>query len=79
MGGSIRKEMGEKITHLVANCCIGKKYRYADCFNIPIMSSDWVFALWDARDDTASYSANKELVSGNFQNYFKVVTCKVDF
>ncbi|XP_058803281.1 protein ECT2 isoform X2 [Phymastichus coffea] len=65
MGGSIRKEMGEKITHLVANCCGGKKYRYADCFNIPIMSSSWVTALWDARDDISFYSSNKDVLNAH--------------
>lgn len=28
MGGSIRKDPGSKVTHLIANCCGGEKYRY---------------------------------------------------
>lgn len=28
MGGSIRKEAASKVTHLIANCCTGEKYRY---------------------------------------------------
>lgn len=54
MGGSIRKEMGIKVTHLIANHCIGEKYRYADTFGLPIMSVEWVTVLWKARDDISS-------------------------
>lgn len=63
MGGSIRKEMGRKVTHLIANCCGGEKYRYAVTFRVPIMSMNWVNTLWNARDDVSSYSNNEELVS----------------
>ncbi|XP_020288889.1 protein ECT2-like isoform X2 [Pseudomyrmex gracilis] len=63
MGGSIRKEMGTKITHLIANHCGGEKYRYADTFSLPIMSADWVVALWNARDDVYSYAFDEELIA----------------
>lgn len=63
MGGSIRKEMGIKVTHLIANHCSGDKYRYADTFGLPIMSVEWVIALWNAKDDVSSYADNEELVS----------------
>ncbi|XP_076234414.1 epithelial cell transforming 2 pebble [Calliopsis andreniformis] len=63
MGGSIRKEMGAKVTHLIANCCGGDKYRYAVTFRVPIMSMDWVTALWDAKDDISSYGNNEELIT----------------
>lgn len=63
MGGSIRKEMGAKVTHLIANCCGGDKYKYAVTFRVPIMSMDWVIALWDGRDDLTSFASNDKLVS----------------
>ncbi|XP_015604057.1 protein ECT2 isoform X12 [Cephus cinctus] len=63
MGGSIRKEMGGKVTHLLANCCGGDKYRYAVTFRVPIMSISWVTTLWEAKDDVASYGSNDELVA----------------
>lgn len=62
MGGSIRKEMGMKVTHLIANHCSGEKYRYADTFGLPIMSIEWVIALWNARDDTSSCASDEQLV-----------------
>lgn len=62
MGGSIRKEMGAKVTHLIANCCGGDKYRYAVTFRVPVMSMDWMTALWNAKDDISSYGNNEELV-----------------
>ncbi|XP_051158793.1 protein ECT2 isoform X2 [Leptopilina boulardi] len=63
MGGSIRKEMGAKVTHLIANCCGGEKYRYAVTFRVPIMSMNWVTALWDLKDDVTCYGTNEELIS----------------
>ncbi|CAL7948622.1 unnamed protein product [Xylocopa violacea] len=63
MGGSIRKEMGAKVTHLIANCCGGDKYRYAVTFRVPIMSMDWVTALWNAKDDISSYGNNEQLIT----------------
>ncbi|XP_029661055.1 protein ECT2 isoform X5 [Formica exsecta] len=63
MGGSIRKEMGIKVTHLIANHCSGEKYRYADTFGLPIMSVEWVIALWNAKDDVSSYADNEELIA----------------
>ncbi|KAK0179332.1 hypothetical protein PV327_005095 [Microctonus hyperodae] len=67
MGGSIRKEMGAKVTHLIANCCGGDKYRYAVTFRVPVMSMNWVVALWDAKDDIGSYGNND-----NFIEHFKL-------
>lgn len=62
MGGSIRKDMGAKVTHLIANCCGGDKYRYAVTFRVPIMSMNWVVSLWDAKNDVASYGINENIV-----------------
>ncbi|XP_057327656.1 protein ECT2 isoform X3 [Microplitis mediator] len=67
MGGSIRKEMGAKVTHLIANCCGGDKYRYAVTFRVPIMSMNWVVALWDAKNDATSYGNNEDVI-----NHFKL-------
>ncbi|XP_025992194.1 protein ECT2 isoform X2 [Solenopsis invicta] len=63
MGGSIRKEMGIKVTHLIANHCSGEKYRYADTFGLPIMSIEWVIALWNAKDDISMYANKEELIA----------------
>ncbi|XP_018047060.1 PREDICTED: protein ECT2 isoform X1 [Atta colombica] len=63
MGGSIRKEMGIKVTHLIANHCSGEKYRYADTFGLPIMSIEWVIALWNTKDDISTYANNEELIA----------------
>lgn len=51
MGGSIRKDMVAKVTHLIANCCGGDKYQYATTFKVPVMSQNWVTACWDQRKD----------------------------
>ncbi|XP_011644444.1 protein ECT2 isoform X4 [Pogonomyrmex barbatus] len=63
MGGSIRKEVGMKVTHLIANHCSGEKYRYADTYGLPIMSTEWVIALWNAKDDISSTASNEELIT----------------
>ena len=49
MGGSIRKEIVSKVTHLIANSCGSEKYRYAITFRVPIMSVGWVHNAWAMR------------------------------
>ncbi|XP_022908635.2 protein ECT2 isoform X3 [Onthophagus taurus] len=51
MGGSIRKEMSAKVTHLIANVAGGDKYQYAATFRVPIMHLNWVFSSWENRND----------------------------
>ncbi|KAK9696112.1 BRCA1 C Terminus (BRCT) domain [Popillia japonica] len=51
MGGSIRKDMSAKVTHLIANVSGGDKYHYAATFRVPIMHLQWVLASWEYRDD----------------------------
>lgn len=63
MGGSIRKEMGIKVTHLIANHCNGEKYRYADTFGLPIMSVEWIITLWNTKDNISIHANDEELVS----------------
>ncbi|XP_076165401.1 epithelial cell transforming 2 pebble isoform X1 [Ptiloglossa arizonensis] len=80
MGGSIRKEMGAKVTHLIANCCGGDKYRYAVTFRVPIMSMDWVAALWNAKDDISNYGNNEDLIiSYKLKPFFGAKVCFFGF
>lgn len=53
MGGSIRKEMSAKVTHLIANVIGGDKYQYAVTFRVPVMHLSWVLESWERRDDIA--------------------------
>ncbi|XP_015188031.1 PREDICTED: protein ECT2 isoform X4 [Polistes dominula] len=80
MGGSIRKEMGTKVTHLIANCCGGEKYRYAVVFRVPIMSMNWVTTLWSTRDDVSSYGNNEELITAHkLKPFFGARVCFFGF
>lgn len=51
MGGSIRKEMSAKVTHLIANFSGGDKYQYAATFRLPVMNLQWVYACWEHRNE----------------------------
>lgn len=51
MGGSIRKNISQKVTHLIANFCSGEKYQYAAVFRVPAMDPQWVYASWEKRND----------------------------
>lgn len=62
MGGSIRKDMVAKVTHLIANSCGGDKYQYANTFKVPIMSQSWVNALWDDRHNLQSTATKEDLI-----------------
>lgn len=65
MGGSIRKDMVAKVTHLIANCCGGDKYQYATTFKVPVMSQDWVTACWDQRKDLTLCSTIDSLTTSH--------------
>lgn len=62
MGGSIRKDMASKITHLIANTCGGDKYQYAVTFRVPVMSEMWVYAMWEKRNEKTISAASEEMV-----------------
>lgn len=59
MGGSIRKDVTAKVTHLIANVAGGEKYQYAAVFRVPIMNLEWVLASWEHRHDL-NFSATNE-------------------
>jgi hypothetical protein len=59
MGGSIRKEMNSKATHLICSNAYGDKYRYALTFRLNVVRSSWVFDAWRNRD-AAEFSAKSE-------------------
>lgn len=61
MGGSVRKDEGMRVTHMVANITHGTKYRYAVNMGKPIMSEDWVDRLWTDRDRLDSHATDSEL------------------
>lgn len=51
MGGSIRKDLNSKSTHLICNSSSGEKYRYAMTFRLTVVHSEWVHAAWEQRDN----------------------------
>ncbi|XP_028175073.1 protein ECT2 isoform X4 [Ostrinia furnacalis] len=62
MGGSIRKDMSSKVTHLIAAAATGEKYRYASGFGLPVLASSWVDACWQRRDDPACSATDDDII-----------------
>lgn len=50
MGGSIRKDMTSKVTHLICNVAGGEKYQYAMTFRLSVLRPNWVYNAWENRD-----------------------------
>uniref|UniRef100_F7FT66 Protein ECT2 n=1 Tax=Monodelphis domestica TaxID=13616 RepID=F7FT66_MONDO len=67
MGGTIRKDFNSKVTHLVANCTQGEKFRVAVSLGTPIMKPEWIFKAWERRNEQDFCAAADE-----FGNEFKV-------
>ena len=63
MGGSVRKEMHCKVTHLIAKLCSGEKYFYAMTFRVPVVSETWVHDAWKNRDVIGFNAAENDFVS----------------
>ncbi|KAM4862174.1 protein ECT2 isoform X12 [Urocitellus parryii] len=67
MGGVIRKDFNSKVTHLVANCTAGEKFRVAVSLGTPIMKPDWIYKAWERRNEQ-DFCASVD----DFRNEFKV-------
>uniref|UniRef100_A0A1B6G064 Protein ECT2 n=1 Tax=Cuerna arida TaxID=1464854 RepID=A0A1B6G064_9HEMI len=65
MGGSIRKEMNSKVTHLVAQRCGGDKYQYAMTFRVPVVSASWVHDAWAMRSQPDYSAADVTVISNH--------------
>lgn len=59
MGGSIRKDMNSKVTHLICNSAGGDKYKYAITFRLGVVRPAWVEEAWSSRDQV-DFMATKE-------------------
>ncbi|KAM3966479.1 LOW QUALITY PROTEIN: epithelial cell transforming 2 pebble [Aphomia sociella] len=62
MGGSIRKDMSSKVTHLIAASATGDKYRYASGFGLPVLARSWVDACWDRRDNPECFATDDAII-----------------
>ncbi|XP_019767152.1 protein ECT2 isoform X2 [Dendroctonus ponderosae] len=68
MGGSIRRDMTAKVTHLIANSCGGDKYQYASTFKVPVMNLQWVLDSWEQNRWDLDFSASQEM----FMNIYRL-------
>lgn len=60
MGGSIRKELNSRVTHLICNSSSGEKYQYAMTFRLTVVRADWVYAAWEQRDNAAFFATESD-------------------
>jgi len=65
MGGSVHKDVGKKVTHLIAVNSLGDKYQYATTFSIPVLTEQWLHAAWDNRYQQGFRANNKD----DYQKY----------
>ena len=73
MGGSIRKDMGSKVTHLISNACGGSKYQYAITFRVPVMSREWVFRCWEQRLNLNFTATSNDFIVSIFLKHFCIL------
>lgn len=79
MGGSIRKDMGAKVTHLIANSRGGEKYLYAATFRVPIMSEAWVTACWEQRNNVGVTATQPEFMCYRHKPFYGAHVCFLGF
>ncbi|PSN46974.1 hypothetical protein C0J52_11128 [Blattella germanica] len=79
MGGSIRKDMVAKVTHLIANGCGGEKYQYAVTFRLPVMSEAWVYSLWEKRNEVPLSATSEEMMSYKLKPFHGARVCFFGF
>lgn len=60
MGGSIRKELNTRVTHLICNQSSGEKYQYAMTFRLIVIRSEWVHEAWERRNEVDFFAVESE-------------------
>ena len=60
MGGSVQRDVGTKMTQLLAASSLGDKYQYATTFSIPVLTEEWLAAAWDGREVVGRRAATKQ-------------------
>lgn len=79
MGGSIRRDMVSKVTHLIANTCGGDKYQYAVTFRVPVMGEKWVHAMWEKRNEIGLSAASEEMMCYKLKPFHGARVCFCGF
>lgn len=77
MGGSIRKEMSTKATHLICTNAYGDKYSYAQTFKLKAVRSSWVMDAWRNRDESGFTAQNENFTDLHLLKIFE--GCRVSF
>ncbi|XP_063967106.1 protein ECT2-like [Lytechinus pictus] len=70
MAGSIRKDYGPRVTHLVANSSSSEKYRVAVSLGTPIMTKEWIHATWDRRHQQDCGATSEEMLKYKMPPFF---------
>ena len=65
MGGSVKKDVDNKTTHVLAASSLGEKYQYANTFCIPVLKESWLTNAWDNRENVGFRATIKE----NYEKY----------
>lgn len=60
MGGSIRKDLSTRVTHLICNHSSGEKYQYAMTFRLNVIRTEWVHEAWNKRDEVGFFATNPD-------------------
>ncbi|XP_014677396.1 PREDICTED: protein ECT2-like [Priapulus caudatus] len=76
MGGSIRKDFTQRVTHLVSNSTSGEKYRVAVSLGKPIMSEKWIEKTWEERNRVGCHATEEHLMQYKVPPFF---ACSVSF
>ncbi|KAJ8310829.1 hypothetical protein KUTeg_012694 [Tegillarca granosa] len=79
LGGSVRKDISPKVTHLVANCTDGQKYRFAVSFGTPIMSADWIYRIWAERNVISIKATDEKFMHHRVPPFFNCCLSFIGF
>lgn len=60
MGGSIRKELNSRVTHLICNTSSGEKYQYAMTFRLTVVRAKWVEEAWEQRNNPNFFATDAD-------------------
>ncbi|KAK2711685.1 hypothetical protein QYM36_012707, partial [Artemia franciscana] len=63
MGGKIRNDFSKTVTHLISSISGTDKCNLALTLGVPVMTSDWIQAVWKQRHKTDCHATNPEFMT----------------
>nr|XP_018911365.1 PREDICTED: protein ECT2-like isoform X2 [Bemisia tabaci] len=79
MGGSVVHHVGSRVTHIITDHSSTDGYEYGGTFNLPVITTDWVFQCWSQRKDLGFKAGDISVVDYTVKVFSNCYVCFIGF